>query len=373
MNVIIVDDDKAMLLAIKKILKKMHDIDTIDTFNNIKEGIDFFNNNKADIAFLDISIKNGNGLDLARSILEKSPDTDIVFITSYREYAVEAFDMSALDYIVKPVSIERVERSVKKALEKRLLAVEKSFLKEEEISVSFFGGIDVSSKKSGAVKWISAKSMELFAYLILEEGHSVPKNVIIEEIFYEMPLKNAENYLKTSIYQIRKALESHCSKSVLISNNGSYKIDLSVFNVDFIDFEKRISKLEEINSLNIKEALYIEKLFLGELLGDKEYYWSSLRKEKYLNLYISLGKRIGEYFLSNGEIDKASYILKRMLRFNQTNEEANSLFMEIFAVQNDKKSLTEHYERYTKVLKNELDISPEVTIANLYKRLLNSF
>ena len=373
MNVVVVDDDKAMLLIMKKMLKKIEGIDIINTFNNIEDVVVFFNDNKADIAFLDISIQDGNGLDLARKILEKSPHTDIVFITSYREYAVEAFDICAFDYIVKPVLIERVEKTIKRALEKRSISLEKSCLKEEQISVCLFGGIDVSSEKLGTVKWISAKSIELFVYLLLKEGRSVSKNVIIEEIFYEMPLKNAENYLKTSVYQIRKALESHCSKSVLISSNGSYKMDLSVFYVDFIDFQERISKIHEINLLNIKEALDIEKIFVGGLLGDREYYWSISEREKYFNLYISFGKKIGEYFLANGEMDQASYILKKILRFDSTNEEVNSLFMKIFAAQNDKKSLTEHYERYTKTLKKELDISPELTIINLYKRLLNSF
>lgn len=373
MNVIVVDDDKAMLLIMKRILKKIEGIDIINTFNNVKDAIFFFQDNKVDIAFLDISIPEGNGLELAKRISEISPCTDIVFITSHREYAVEAFDICAFDYIVKPVLLDRLERTVKRALEKRSISVEKKILKEEQLSIYLFGGMDVSCESSGTVKWVSAKSMELFAYLILKEGRSVSKNVIIEEIFHDMPLKNAENYLKTSVYQIRKALKPHCSKPVLISNNSSYKIDLSVFYVDCIDFQKRISKIDEINSSNIKEALDLKKLFTGELLGDREYYWSMSEREKYFNLYINLGKKIGEYFLANGEVGQASYTLKKILKFDPIDEEVNCLLMKIFATQNDKKSLTEHYERYIKTLKSEWNILPDSTIINLYEKLLNSF
>jgi len=373
MNAIVVDDDKAMLLIMKKILKKIEGIDIVNTFNNIRDVIFFFRDNKIDIAFLDISMPEGNGFKLARRILEISPYTDIVFITSHREYAVDAFDICAFDYILKPVLANRVERTVKRALEKRSISIEKKLAKEEQLSAYLFGGIDVSSERYGTVKWISAKSVELFAYLLLKEGRSVSKNVIIEEIFYEMPLKNAENYLKTSVYQIRKALEPHCSKPVLISSNGSYKIDLSAFYVDCIDFQKRISKINEINSLNIKEALDLEKLFSGELLGDKLYYWSVPEKEKYLNSYLNLSKKLGEYFINNGEMNQALYVLKKLLKFDPINEEVNCLFMKIFAVQKDKESLTKHYERYTKILKKELGISPELTIIDLYEKLVKNF
>jgi len=373
MNVIIVDDDKAMLLIMKKMLKKIEGIDIVNTFNDTRNVIGFIKEFKIDMVFLDISMPEENGLELARKVLETSPSTDIVFTTSHREYAVEAFDICAFDYIVKPVLPERLKRTVKRALEKRAGSVEKVLIKEKKLSVYLFGGIDVSSESLGTVKWISAKSLELFVYLLLKEGRNISKNVIIEEIFFDMPLKNAENYLKTAIYQIRKSLEPYSSTPLLISNNGSYQLDFSEFYVDVMDFEKRLSKIQKIDSENINEALFIEKLFVGELLGDRVYYWIMSDREKYLNSYLNLSKKIGEYFFNNGELNQASYILKKLIKFDLLNEDANYLFMKIFAAQNDKKSLTEHYERYTKTLKKELDISPELTIINLYKRLLNSF
>lgn len=123
-----------------------------------------------------------------------------------------------------------------------------------------------------------------------------------------MSLKNAGNYLKTAIYQIRKALEPYSSTPLLISNNGSYKLDFSEFYVDVMDFEKRLNKIQKIDSENIKEALFIEKLFVGELLGDRVYYWIMSDREKYLNSYLNLSKKIGEYFFNNGEMNQASYI-----------------------------------------------------------------
>lgn len=374
MNIIIVDDDKTMIFVMKKILEKIQGINIANTFIHTRDVVDFIKESKIDMVFLDISMPEENGLELARRILDISPFINIVFITSHREYAVEAFDICAFDYIVKPVLQERLERTVKRALEKGLGLVEKNSVKENKISVYLFGGIDASSESLGTVKWSSAKSVELFVYLLLKEGRNISKNVIIEELFYEMPLKNAENYLKTSVYQIRKALEPHSSAPLLISSNGSYKLECNALYVDFIEFEKKLSNIHEIDSSNIAEALKIEKLFGGELLGDRVYYWSMSEREKYLNSYLNLAKKIGEYFFYNGDdMNQASYILKKLLKFDPINEKANYLLMEIFSAQNDKKSLMNHYEQYEKNVKKELGILPEVTMVNLYEKLIGNF
>ena len=297
MKVILVDDDKGMILILKRILGKIPGVEIVNTFNNSVNVLEFIKDYNIDMVFVDISMPGENGVQLARKISIASPLTDIVFTTSHKEYAVDAFEICAFDYLVKPILQERLERTIKRAFEKRASVIKKTLVKEKNISVYLFGGIDVSSQTLGAVKWMSAKSMELFTYLLLKEGRNISKNIIIEDIFHGMPLKNAENYLKTAIYQIRKALEPHDSNSLLISNNGYYKLECSNFYVDFMEFEKKIEKLKEIDSSNVKEALDTEKLFTGDLLGDRAYYWSITEREQYLNYYLNLAKKLGNIFL----------------------------------------------------------------------------
>ena len=373
MKVILVDDDKAMLLILKRILGKIEGIEIVNTFNNARNVLEFIKDNNIDMVFVDIKMPEENGLELAKKILCTSTMTDIVFTTSYREYAVEAFDICAFDYLVKPISKERVERTIRRAFEKRETLVEKKLEKQNNISVYLLGGIDVSSKNAGAVKWTSAKSIELFAYLLLKEGRNISKSLIIEDVFPGMPLKNAENYLKTAVYQIRKALEAHDSNLLLISNNGSYKLECSNFYVDFMDFQEKLQKLKEINSSNVKEALEAEKIFAGGLLGDRTYYWSIIEREKYYSSYLDLANKLGRYLFENGDLNEAFYIIKKLIKFYPLNEQANCLYMKIFAAQGDKKALIRHYERYTKMIKRELGIHPELAIISLYKKLIKSF
>lgn len=373
MKIVLVDDDKAMLLILKMILSKIEGIEIVKSFNNSRHVLEFIKDSNIDIVFLDINMPEENGMELAKKILEASPFTDVVFTTSYEEYAVEAFEIYALDYIVKPITQERIKRTIKRALEKRLLLGEKNLVKKNNISVYFFGGIDVSSKSLGSVKWISAKSMEIFAYLLLNKERNIGKDQIIEDIFQGMRLKNAENYLKTAVYQIRKAFEPHVSNSVLILNNGYYKLECNDFYIDFLDFEKRVEKFREIDESNVKEALETEKIFAGDLLGNRSYYWSITEIEKYLSYYLNLAVKLGTYLFNLGDINETSYISKKMLKFDPFNEEANCFLMNIFTAQRNKKSLVKHYENYVKMIKQELGVYPETAIVDLYKKLVKSF
>jgi two-component system, LytTR family, response regulator len=373
MKVIIVDDDKVMLLILKKILSRSQDVEIIGTFNNSEGVLKFIEENHIDIVFLDISMPGENGVELGKKISKVSPGADIVFTTSHREYAVEAFEIHAFDYIVKPVAEERVMRTITRAALKRSQTYSNTLEKEKNISVYLFGGIDVSSKSFGTVKWISAKSMELFTYLLLKEGHNISKSLIVEDIFPNMPLKNAENYLKTAAYQLRKALEPHVSNSVLISNNGFYKLECNDFYVDFIEFHDRINNSININSSNIIDMLKIEKLFVGNLLGDVGYYWSITEREKYLNYYIELAEKLGQYLFHKGELQQGAYILKKLIKFDPFSEEGNCLYMKILAGQKDKKGLIKFYDRYVNRIKEELNINPEAAVTNLYEKLIENF
>ncbi|QGQ94197.1 response regulator [Paenibacillus psychroresistens] len=118
MKVIIVDDEKAMHLIMKTLLSKIPNIEILGLFHDTASAALFLNNHTVNIVFLDISMPKESGMQFARRIAKTSLNLHIVFVTSYKEYALDAFDMYVLDYIVKPVSLERLEKTVKKAIDR---------------------------------------------------------------------------------------------------------------------------------------------------------------------------------------------------------------------------------------------------------------
>ena len=111
---IIVDDET---IAREIIVSHLSKIDTMQIAAQCKNAIEAFNfisNNKVDLVFLDINMPEISGIAFAKSI---NKNIKIIFTTAYRDYAVEGFDLQAVDYLLKPIAFERLLKSVNRYFE----------------------------------------------------------------------------------------------------------------------------------------------------------------------------------------------------------------------------------------------------------------
>lgn len=129
---IIVDDEPIAREILENHLQKIATIEVAATCKNAIEAFNAINSNKIDVIFLDINMPEISGLSFARSI---NKNIKIIFTTAYREYAIDGFDLKAVDYLLKPISFERLLQAVNKYLsenivintdEKKELTIEKS-------------------------------------------------------------------------------------------------------------------------------------------------------------------------------------------------------------------------------------------------------
>src|SRR4051812_30870142 len=111
LKAIIVDDERLARAELKKLLQAYPDIDVIDEAANADEGVDKIENQNPDIIFLDIQMPGKTGFDLL-SDLERAPH--VIFTTAYDEYALKAFEVNALDYLLKPIEPRRLADAVHK-------------------------------------------------------------------------------------------------------------------------------------------------------------------------------------------------------------------------------------------------------------------
>ena len=110
---IIIDDERLARQELKRLVTKWDEIQIIGEAENAFEAKKLIHLNQPDLIFLDIEMPKKNGFEL----LEELDDAPVViFVTAYDEYAIQAFDVSALDYIVKPIRTERFDKSIKKAI-----------------------------------------------------------------------------------------------------------------------------------------------------------------------------------------------------------------------------------------------------------------
>jgi len=114
-KVLIIDDENKTKEFIKRLLISFgHNFDIYTDGSNVESGISAINKIKPDLVFLDIQMPDGNGFDVLKGV--KYKEFEIVFITAYQEYAIQAIKFSALAYILKPIDIEELEDAVDKAL-----------------------------------------------------------------------------------------------------------------------------------------------------------------------------------------------------------------------------------------------------------------
>lgn len=114
LRAIIVDDEELSVKRLKKILSESGEIEIYHAFLNSLEAYEFVKANPIHVAFLDISMPGINGLRLSSMLHELDASIDVVFVTAYDDYAVQAFDMNALDYLLKPVTVQRMSKTLER-------------------------------------------------------------------------------------------------------------------------------------------------------------------------------------------------------------------------------------------------------------------
>jgi DNA-binding LytR/AlgR family response regulator len=113
LKTLIVDDEPHAIDIIQKHAAHISEIEVVGSCNNAVKAFQALQNNTIDLVFIDIKMPGLSGTDLVRTL--KSPPM-IVFTTAYHEFAIDGFDLNAIDYLLKPVSLKRFLQSIDKVM-----------------------------------------------------------------------------------------------------------------------------------------------------------------------------------------------------------------------------------------------------------------
>ena len=111
-RVAVIDDERIVLNGELSILRKLFPQSEVKGFTRSSEALAYIGSESVKLVFLDIEMGKTNGLDLCRRILEISPDTDVVFLTAYKDYSLDAWSTGACGFMVKPLSAADVARQL---------------------------------------------------------------------------------------------------------------------------------------------------------------------------------------------------------------------------------------------------------------------
>jgi len=202
MNCIIVDDEPLARKGLQILIEKTNDLELLASLSNAIEAAKFLKENTVDLIFLDIQMPGNNGIELAHA---DAGDSLIIFTTAYPEYAIDSYEVDAVDYLLKPIKPERFNKAVQKALTYRsLLDVTHVKSSIEEVNEDYF--FVKADRKIFRIDFDDILFIEgLKDYVVI---HTHAQRLItamnIKTIHEKLPVKNFARVSKSYVVNIQK-------------------------------------------------------------------------------------------------------------------------------------------------------------------------
>lgn len=197
---LIIDDEPSSQNVLKSFIQKIDYLEYVDVCNNALEALEFLKNNPIDLLFLDINMPHLSGIDFYKSL--KNPPK-VIFTTAYSAYALEGFELDAVDYLLKPFSFERFLKAVSKVKELNDYKIEYVFIKsDKKIHQLKIDDIYFIESLGDYIK-VHLKNNLLITYKPLKLIYnSLPKSTFIQVHKSFIVNKNKLDYLEGNVVSI---------------------------------------------------------------------------------------------------------------------------------------------------------------------------
>ncbi len=368
MNVLLVDDEELALEVLERLLMKLEDIQICGKYVDAEQALKRLEDNDIDVVFLDLEMGRVHGLQFSEELLNRNIATEIVFVTAHSQYAVDAFGLGAVDYLLKPVAMDRLLKAVKKLQERQELKKMKESHASSQPSgllLRSFGTLRVygtGEEASRPIKWRTKKVKELFCYLWQNSARPVGKYQIMEELWPETEPDKGMVLLHTTVYQLRKALKELGFENGIQFSNEQYQLAVPIKS----DLEELRGLLEE-NAPDIKDIRRLLELYEGDYLEQEEYLWSIYMQQAFKNTYLGYLK---EYVDRNMEQKSRNHVLEnclqKLVQLDPYNEEYACMMMTYYAEEGNARGVVKVYEEYYRNVKEELGLNPSRRIVERY-------
>ncbi len=363
-RVLVVDDEGDSLLEIRDMLAEDPRLVIVGAHSDPQDALDALqalgDQPEMDFAFIDIRMPAINGFELGERLMARYPELLIVYVTAYNDYATEAFDIDAVDYILKPVRKERLQKAVDRLVARAQVTgpvgasgrddggarVHAGRLADAppQVRVQCFGRLELLVDGS-PVRWPTKKSMELFAYLLHNKEKFVSKDRIVDNLWPDQGYENALVNLHTAIYRIRQTLGESGGRLSIDYESGRYRLRMADVSFDVEEFEKALDQSRSLPDKAIALLEHATSLYTGDYLEEPSYIWcvdvqEGLRQKRFACL-----RNLATLYVSAGDPVKAVPILETAVANNPYDSAAVDLLFRAYRLSKDAGSMVAFYEK----------------------------
>ncbi len=239
LRIVAIDNDHISLKQIGDLITQMDGVKYQRGFLDVLDGIAYIKEQRVDLVFIAISMYSDQGIIVARQLEEMNPPPAIAFVTWRRDYSYDAWRTNAVDYILKPVKIEDLVRTVGRARYYKLFKEieERKNVSKKQIVMKCFPSFDVFVDGE-IVEFTYAKVKELLAFLVYQQGNWCTIDQIVFSVLEKQTEKSGKQYYRTLMHRLKNVLERYGIQFILETGYGRARIKSLHFTCEYYEYLK---------------------------------------------------------------------------------------------------------------------------------------
>ena len=366
MRAIIIDNETTIEKHVSQVFEKASEFKLIGNYSDPRQAFNEIIEYTPDVVFIEVELTEVNGIDLAKAIKKKYKNISIVLMSMKKEYAVKAFDIEAVDYLLKPLQKRRLAITFNRL--QGLIAKQKR--EQRQIMVCSFGDLQFKSLNTNEyldVKWRTKKTQELFAYLLHHQQKPVRKDILIETLWSHVDAEKGQSLLYSGIYQIRRTLKDIDCPIEIVNHESTYILKTNKVKYDISEWELAMDQLPPLNKNTLAEYIRVIKMYKGDYLDNLDYLWVEAERDLLRSIWSYHIRKVVVFLEEKKRYIDIIRIYRYVIEVCPHDENAYFQLMKLSNKINNNKAVVQHYKKLEYILEAEFGAKPDSKIRNWYK------